>query len=189
MRRFRHWFDRGWTKAVFDRADDFERQAVALSWVGHWKYHSYRAALGRDLAALPLPDFGRGVKTGMGSFSWSIASTCRDPVGAWAFLEHLMSAPEIERMTDANGAIPARRSVMRRSSLYGGHGPLRVFAEQLDAGAGVPRPATPAYITISNAFAAAVSEIIAGREAQAALSDAARTIDADIAHHRGYPFD
>jgi multiple sugar transport system substrate-binding protein len=100
-----------------------------------------------------------------------------------------MSAPEIERMTDANGAIPARRSVMRRSSLYGGRGPLRVFAEQLDAGTGVPRPATPAYITISTAFAAAVSEIIAGREVQAALSDAARTIDADIAHHRGYPFD
>src|SRR5687767_15335853 len=45
-----------------------EKGRVALSWTGHWKYPSYRAALGRDLILLPLPDFGHGVKTGMGSW-------------------------------------------------------------------------------------------------------------------------
>jgi hypothetical protein len=35
---------------------------------------------------------------------------------------------------------------------------LRIFAQQLNAGFGVPRPATPGYSTISKAFAAAVSE-------------------------------
>jgi maltose-binding protein MalE len=50
----------------------------------------------------------------------------------------------------------------------------------------VPRPATPAYITIRNSFAQAVHAIIAGGDVQAELSKAAATIDADIARNRGY---
>jgi multiple sugar transport system substrate-binding protein len=187
MRRFQHWFEKGWTQAVFDRADDFEKRRVALSWTGHWKYPSYRAALGQDLVLLPLPDFGHGIKTGMGSWSWAISSTCRDAAGAWAFLDHLMSTREIVRITNANGAVPARQSVVARSALYGDAGPLRIFAQQLNAGLGVPRPATPGYSIISRSFAAAVSEIIAGKDVQTALSEAARSIDADIARNRGYP--
>lgn len=187
MKRFQHWFEKGWTRAVFDRTDDFEKRRVALSWTGHWKYPSYRAALGQDLVLLPLPDFGHGIKTGMGSWSWGISSTCRDAAGAWAFLDHLMSTREIVRITNANGAVPARQSVVARSALYGDAGPLRIFAQQLNAGSGVPRPATPGYGTISKAFAAAVSEIIAGKDVQAALSEAARSIDADIARNRSYP--
>lgn len=189
MKRLQHWFKKGWARAVFDRADDFEKRAVALSWTGHWKYPSYRAALGQDLVLLPLPDFGHGIKTGMGSWSWGISSTCRDTAGAWAFLDHLMSAREIARVTNANGALPARQSVIARSTLYGDAGPLRTFAQQLDAGMGVPRPATPGYGTISRSFSAAVSEIIAGMDVQTALSKAARRIDADIAENRGYPSD
>jgi multiple sugar transport system substrate-binding protein len=172
---------------VFDRTDDFERRRAALSWTGHWKYVSYRAALGQDLVLLPLPDFGHGIKTGMGSWSWGISSTCRDAAGAWAFLNHLMSTREIVRITNANGAVPARQSVVARSALYGDAGPLRIFAQQLKAGLGVPRPATPGYSTISRSFATAVSEIIAGKDVQTALSEAARSIDADIAKNRGYP--
>lgn len=189
LKRFRHWFERGWARAVFDRTDDFEKGAVALSWNGHWQYPRYRAALGQDLVLLPLPDFGHGIKTGMGSWSWAISSTCRDPAGAWAFLEHLMSAREIVRVTNANGAVPARHSVVARSTLYGDSGPLRMFAQQLNAGLGVPRPATPAYSTISRSFSTAVSEIIAGKDVQTALNEAARRIDADIAENRGYPTD
>jgi multiple sugar transport system substrate-binding protein len=187
MKRFQHWFDVGWTRAVFDRADDFEKGRVALSWTGHWKYPSYHAALGQDLLLLPLPDFGRGIRTGMGSWSWGISSTCRDAEGAWAFLIHLMSTREIVRITSANGAVPARQSVVARSPLYSDAGPLRVFARQLNAGLSVPRPATPGYSTISRAFAAAVSEIIEGKDVQTALSKAARDIDADIARNRSYP--
>jgi multiple sugar transport system substrate-binding protein len=187
LRRFQHWFEKGWTQAVIDRADDFEQRKAALSWTGHWKYPSYRAALGQDLVLLPLPDFGHGIKTGMGSWSWGISSTCRDAAGAWAFLDYLMSAREIVRMTNANGAMPARQSVIARSTLYGDAGPLRIFAQQLNAGLGMPRPATPGYGTISRSFSAAVSDIIAGKDVQTALSEAARRIDADIAENRGYP--
>ena len=125
----------------------------------------------------------------MGSWSWGISSTCRDAAGAWKFLDHLMSTREIVRITNANGAVPARQSVVARSTLYGDAGPLRIFAQQLRAGLGVPRPATPGYSTISRSFATAVSEIIAGKDVQTALSEAARRIDADIAENRGYPTD
>jgi multiple sugar transport system substrate-binding protein len=189
MKHFRQWFDNGWTKAEFDHTDEFEKQLVSLSWTGHWKYAAYRAALGKDLVLLPLPDFGHGIKTGMGSWAWAISSTCSDPQGAWAFIKHLMSVQEIERITDVNGAIPARHSVTARSPLYSETGPLRIFAQQLQSGDGVPRPPTPAYGTISEAFRAAVSEIIGGRDVQAALSDAALRIDADIAANRSYPSD
>jgi multiple sugar transport system substrate-binding protein len=187
MKRFQLWFGKGWTQPVFERADDFEKRRVGLSWTGHWKYPSYRAALGPDLVLLPLPDFGYGIKTGMGSWSWGISSTCRDAAGAWAFLDHLMSAREIMRITKANGAVPARQSVVASSALYGDAGPLRIFAQQLNAGLGVPRPATPGYSTISRSFAGAVSEIITGKDVQTTLSEAARSIDANIAGNRGYP--
>jgi multiple sugar transport system substrate-binding protein len=187
LKRFQHWLSQGWTHAVLDRADDFEKGRVALSWTGHWKYPSYSAALGEDLILLPLPDFGHGVKTGMGSWSWGISSTCRDARGAWSFLEYLMSAREIVRTTNVNGAVPARQSVLARSPLYGHGGQLHVFADQLNSGFGVPRPKTPGYSTISRTFAAAVSEIIGGADVQTTLTDAANRIDAEFMANRGYP--
>jgi len=186
MKRFGHWFERGWTRAVFDRADDFETGRAALSWIGHWKYPVYRKALGDDLVLMPMPDFGRGIKTGMGSWNWAMSSTCRQPAGAWKFLERLLSTKEILRMTAANGAVPARRSALARSPLYGPRGPLRIFARQLEAGAGVPRPATPGYGTVRNAFSRAVGAIIQGADVETELARAAATIDEDIAKHQGY---
>ncbi len=187
MTRFQYWFKRGWTRAVFDRNNDFERGKTALSWTGHWKYGDYRKALGKDLILLPLPDFGHGIKTGMGSWGWGITSACPNPAGAWAFLAYLMSAREILRMTDINGALPARKSAIAQSPLYGARGPLRTFEQQLMTGAGVPRPMTPAYGTISTAFSEAVRAIIAGQDVQMALSRAAATIDTEIAANHGYP--
>jgi len=184
MTRLQAWFRKGWARAV-DRIDDFQNGRTALAWTGHWRYGAFRAALGDDLLLLPLPDFGHGLKTGMGSWSWSITSTCSEPAGAWAFLSHLMSADEILRMVNTNGAVPARKSALARSKLYGPHGPLEVFAQQLFLGYGFPRPAVPGYGTISKAFATAAGAIIAGADVQTELTRAARTIDADIAGKRG----
>ena len=187
MTRFQYWFKRGWTRAVFDRNNDFEQGRTALSWTGHWKYGDYHKALGKDLILLPLPDFGHGIKTGMGSWSWGITSTCPDPAGAWRFIAYLMSTQEILRITHVNGALPARKSAIAQSPLYGAGGPLEVYAQQLKSGAGVPRPATPAYGTINRAFSEAVSAIVAGQEVQSSLSRAASVIDQNIADNRGYP--
>jgi multiple sugar transport system substrate-binding protein len=187
MKRFQYWFRMGWTQAVFDRTDDFERGRTALSWTGHWKYGDYRAALGDDLILLPLPDFGHGIKTGMGSWSWGITSTCRDPDGAWAFLAYLLTPGQILHMTNVNGALPARRLALARSPLYGSRGRLEVFSQQLTSGASVSRPSTPGYDSITKAFSGAVGAIIGGADVQTALSNAAAAIDANLAANRGYP--
>jgi multiple sugar transport system substrate-binding protein len=187
MQRFQHWFDKGWSRAVLDRNDDFEKRHTALLWMGHWKYRDTSAALGEDLVLLPLPDFGHGLKTGMGSWSWGISSTCAEPAGAWAFLAHLMSVDEVARVTNQNGAVPARKSVLAKSTLYGPGRPMHVLGQQLFSGAGVPRPATPGYGVISKSFAGAVTAILAGADVQTELSRAALAIDNDIASNNGYP--
>jgi len=187
MKRLRHWVDKGWSLAAVDRPDDFNKGRVALSWIGHWMYRSYRKDLGKDLVLLPLPDFGQGIKTGMGSWNWGITSTCRHPDAAWAFLAYLLSNSEILRMTTANGAVPARRSALARSALYRAGGPLNLFAQQLKGGYGVPRPLTPAYGVIRIAFSRAVKSITGGADVQAELGKAAASIDRDGAEYRGDP--
>jgi multiple sugar transport system substrate-binding protein len=187
MEHMQHWLDQGWTKPALNPSNDFIARRTALSWSGHWKYPSYSRALGRDLLLLPLPNFGAGLKTGVGSWTYGISSTCQDASGAWMFLAHLLSTREVLHASNGNGAIPSRRSALAQSPLYRDRGPLRVFVEQLDAGAGVPRPATPAYGMISRSFSHAVTSIVAGNPVQPALSEAARTIDEEIDRNRGYP--
>jgi multiple sugar transport system substrate-binding protein len=136
---------------------------------------------------MPLPDLGRGITTGMGSWNWGIPITCRDPQGAWAFLAFLLTNKEILRRTDAIGAIPARKSALAQSSLYGPSGPLEIFAKQLESGFGVPRPRTPAYGTITTVWARAVRAIIAGGDIQSELTKAAELIDREIDKNQGYP--
>lgn len=185
MRRVQLWLRNGWTQPVFDRADDFESRRTALLWSGHWRYRDLRRALGDDLVLLPLPDFGRGIVTGTGSWSWVVSSTCSEPQGAWAFVAFLLSEAEIRRVTDDNGAVPARRSMIEASALYRHGGPLEVFAQQLSAGAGRPRPGTPGYKAITAAFAGAARRIFEGGDAQAELSRAARSIDDASARQAG----
>ena len=187
MRRLQHWFQQGWARVDLNRAQVFVSGKAALAWSGNWYYAEFLRRLGRDLVLLPLPDFGQGIKTGVGSWVWGISSTCQDPRGAWAFLSLLVSPEEMQRMMEVNSTMPARRSVLERSRLYGPGGPLRLFVEQLDAKLDVPRPATAAYETITTSFATATVGILEGGDAQAQLSEAARRIDAEISRRRGYP--
>jgi len=205
MTHFQQWFKKGWArqdvvlnevdgqrKLVLSRFDQrttdyFANGRAALSWQGHWLYRWYSRELGKDLILLPMPDFGRGIKTGMGSWSYAISSTCSDPARAAAFLGFLMSEREILRMTEVNGAVPGRISVLAKSPSYGGDGPLSLYTQQLNAGLAVPRPQTPAYSAISKAFSNAAVAIIAGADVQTELSRAAAVIDQDIAENRGYP--
>lgn len=186
LRQLQHWLTRGWTRVVLERTDDFARRRAALLWNGHWNYPSLHKALGADLLLLPLPDFGAGSKTATGSWNWGIAASCPAPAGAGAFLAHLMSVREVLRISNANGAIPARRASLARSPLYGAAGPLRLYARQIEAGRGVMRPATPAYEAIRLAFGQAVGAVSAGADVQSELSKAAAAIDQDLAAHRHY---
>ncbi len=166
---------------------DFTTGRSALRWSGHWTYESDLQALDDNLLVLPAPNLGKGAKTGMGSWNWGITSSCKTPDAAWQVLNFILSPHEIAHMTNANGAVPARKSVIAQSHLYASNGPLHVFALQLLGGIAEPRPITPAYPTITSAFSNAVVNIVAGFDVKAELDKAAQKINQDIQDNSGYP--
>lgn len=179
----------GWFKAGFVDANTDGRAFVdgktAISWVGHWEYPRYRQAIGDVLVLLPLPNFGEGSRTGMGSWAWSITRECRHPEAALRFIEFLMQPEEIEAIVMANGAVPARRSAIEKSEHYRPGGPLHLYADQLNQCA-VPRPVTPAYPVITSAFQEVMAKVIEGGDVKSALDGAVKTIDQDIRDNDGY---
>lgn len=186
MRRIQSWIAKGYVDPNLDDAA-FIQGRVGLSWVGHWEYPRYHKAFGKDLLLLPLPDFGRGTRTGQGSWNWGITTRCKQPRAAWRFLEFILRPDEILAMTGANGAVPATRTAIARSPLYQPGGPLHLFAEQLLHGYSIPRPQTPAYPVISSAFEQAFRDIQDGGDVQPALDHAVAVIDQDIHDNKGYP--
>ena len=134
-----------------------------------------------------MPKLGARAVTGMGSWNWGITSQSEHPDAAWKFLEYLIEPEQILRMTNANGAVPARKSALAMSDLFGTGGPLSIFVEQLDGGGAVTRPETPAYPTITTAFAEAVQNIVNGADVKTELDKAVQKIDQDIEDNRGYP--
>jgi multiple sugar transport system substrate-binding protein len=187
MQALQGWIEGGYVDPNLDDAA-FTSGRVALSWVGHWEYARYRDAYRDDLLLLPLPDFGRGSRTGQGSWNWGITSRSRHPRVAAQFIEFLMRTEEVLAMCEANAAVPGTRSAVRQSALYGSEGPLALFAAQLLDGVSVPRPRTPAYPVITTEFQKAFQRIRSGGDVKQALDRAAERIDEDILDNQGYPF-
>ena len=189
MTTFQTWVQEGLIDK--DAADDsnFLTKKSPISWVGHWMYQPYLEAAGDDLVVLPLPDFGTGSKTGMGSWAWGMTPNAEDPDAAWAVIEYLMSDEIIGQITDVNGAVPGTQSTIDASELYGEGGPLALFVDQLQAApdVAVPRPVTPAYPTITQTMTTTIDDIVQGEDVQTALDKAVKAIDADIETNEGYP--
>ncbi len=186
MERFQSWFQKGWANPNPAGDTDFADGKSALSWVGHWTYSAYADALGDDLVVIPMPDFGTGPKTGLGAWNFGIPSSCRNPEDSWVLLEYILQPDKIVQWTGMQPGVPARKSALVQSELYKPDGPLNVYVQQIEAGWAVPRPLTPAYATITKAFAEAVDNIIQGADVQTELTRAAEKIDQDIQDHNGY---
>jgi multiple sugar transport system substrate-binding protein len=188
MEFFQGLFEAGYANPAPAGDDDFYgRKVVPLAYVGHWMWGPHSEGLGDDLVLLPMPNFGGEAVTGMGSWNWGITSTCENPDAAWTFLEYLVEPDQILRMTNANGAVPARKSAVADSELFGEGGPLNIFVQQLEGGVALERPVTPAYPVISSAFDEAARNIITGADVQAELDAAVAKIDQDIEDNQGYP--
>ena len=181
------WIENGLVDPNLDDAA-FVAGRVALSWVGHWEYTRYKKAWQEDLIVLPLPDFGQGSHTGQGSWNWGITRKSRQPTAVAEFLRFLLRSDQVLAMSNANGAVPGTRSAVRLSERYGEQGELRLFTEQLLQGVAVPRPKTPAYPVITNAFQQAFHQIRHGANVKQALDVAVKKIDQDIRDNQGYPF-
>lgn len=185
MEHVQHWFRQGYVDPNTD-TNSFVSGRVALSLCGHWEYPRYKQALGTDLVLLPLPDFGTGSRTAMGSWVWAITRCCKDPQQAMEFLRFLLRKEEILAMCAANGAVPATRSAIAASPLYKPGGPLHLFVRQLETTA-VPRPRTPAYPVITSAFQQAFQDIRNLADVRTSLHRAAAVIEEDIRDNEGYP--
>lgn len=184
---FQSLFEDGYAISQPAGDDDFYgKQIAALSYVGHWMWQPHQEGLGDNLVLIPMPIWPNQQATGMGSWNWGITSSCENPDAAWQFLAYLIQPDQIVRMTNANGAVPARTSAIEESELYGPDGPLNIFVQQLEEYA-IPRPKTPAYPTITSEFATAVNDIVSGANVQEMLDEAVEAIDQDIADNQGYP--
>jgi len=186
LERVQRWIASG---RVDPNLDDlaFVAGRVALSWVGHWEAPRYEKAWGDDLVLVPLPDLGHGTRTGQGSWVWTVPASSRRPDDAVALLEYLLDPEQVRATVAANGAVPARRSAIRPADPWAAGGRLHLYLEQLEGGFAVPRPRTPAYPTVTGAFAAAFLAIRDGADVRRTLSRAAAAIDRDVADNRGYP--
>lgn len=165
----------------------YGKKTAALAYVGHWMWGPHSEGLGDDLVVIPMPNLGGNVAVGQGSWNWGITSSCPTPDEAWKLMEHLVSTEEVVNMTNGNGAVPSRKSALAQSKLYGEGGPLNLLFKQLDAGLSVPRPITPAYPVISQAFGEAVQNIVSGADVKEQLDNAVKKIDMDIEDNQGYP--
>ena len=187
MEMVQDWFENGYVNPEPAGDTEFIDGDAALSWVGHWVANQYQEELGDDLLLLPMPDFGDGPKTGMGSWNWGITTTCPNPDAAWEVLSFLMEPEQILIMTDANGAFTAGTSAIAQSDQYGAAEMLNLFIEQNEEGFTVPRPITPAYPAITTAFAEAFDNIKDGADVEEELNAAVEEIDSDIEANDGYP--
>ncbi|NOZ70853.1 MAG: sugar ABC transporter substrate-binding protein [Chloroflexi bacterium] len=188
MTFFQDLFKQGYANPSPAGDDDFYiKKITGLSWVGHWMWTPHHKNLGDDLVLIPMPKLGEKAVTGMGSWNWGMTSSCENPDAAWKFLEYLISPEEILHMTNANGAVPARKSAIAQSELYAEGGPLNIFVQQLEGGVAVPRPVTPAYPVITASFAEAVQNIVSGADVKSELDKAVAAIDQDIQDNQGYP--
>ncbi|MEU6350528.1 sugar ABC transporter substrate-binding protein [Streptomyces sp. NPDC047072] len=172
------------------KGDDqaFSKGRSVISWTGHWWYPDYTKAHPGDVAIVPLPDFGRGTVTGMGSWQWGVTSGRADGDAVWRFLAYLLKPEQVHRMTEANGAVPATSSAVKLSPEYGEGGAEHLFIEQLTDGVARPRPQTPAYPAITEAFSRAFPKIMLDlAPVKATLDEAVAAVDKDLAAHDGYP--
>jgi multiple sugar transport system substrate-binding protein len=189
MSLIQSWYQDGLANPQPAGDTEFTDGVAAISWVGHWAYAGYNDAMGDNLLLLPMPDFGTGPKTGMGSWNWGITSRCANPDAAWTVLDFILQPDQILVMTNANGAVPARRSALSQSELYGPNGFLNLYVEQIDRGWAMPRAITPAYPAITTAFQTAFGNIVDGADVQSEMDKAAQSIDQDIQNNNGYPID
>jgi len=164
-----------------------EKGITPISWVGHWLFDAYTKAWPRDVAIVPLPNFGAHTVTGMGSWQWGITSHVTNGDAAWAFISYLLKTPQVTEMTQANGSIPGTLPAISHSTRFGPGAPEHLYATQLEDGTARPRPQTPAYPAISAAFAQAFQQIVVNRRPVVATLDAAaRTVQRNIVEHDYY---
>ncbi|MDE1918808.1 MAG: extracellular solute-binding protein [Sphingomonadales bacterium] len=187
--RFGNWFQALFAKGLVNRQEPdenaFVRGRAALVYTGDWAAPAYRTYAGADLLVLPPPDFGHGVVIGGGSWQWAISKACSHPEGAGAFIDFMLQDRQVAAMSDATGNVPVTEGGASASRDFGPRGNSRMFFDLMRRFAR-PRPATPAFSVVANAYTFAMRDIMDGKDVQDAFDDAVDDIDQTIADHHAY---
>lgn len=163
--------------------DTYGSKISALSLVGHWMTPVFEKKMPKNGILVPLPNFGHGEYTGIGSYAWGITSKAKDAgkaKAAYEFLKYAMSAKEVKDIFKANGAVPARKSVLKTIPEYQKGGKLYLYRQQLEGGHGYPRPITPAFDVLQKQIGKAATDILSGANVKSTLDKAAKTVDQNI---------
>lgn len=182
---FQDLFDKGYVNRSEPDERAFQKGRVALAYTGNWWALDYSNAVGDDLLILPPPDFGAGPIIGGGSWQWAISSTCQHPNAAAEFIDFLMTSEEVAAIADAAGMIPVTEEAAALTEKFNPNGEWRVFYEMMNRFAR-PRPATPAFAAISNAWLRAMRDVMNGKDVRDALDDAVDDIESVIEDNGGF---
>ncbi len=186
---FADWFQSLFEKGYVNKRepDDrgFHKGRNAMTYTGNWWVQAFTDIWGDDLLILPPPDFGNGPVIGGGSWQWAIGADCAEAEGAAAFIDFLMTAEEIAAMSEAASMIPVTEEAALLTENFRPGGEWRVFFDLMQNYAR-PRPASPAFVTIANAFTRAMRDIMDGKDVRDALDDAVDDIDTRIRENDGY---
>lgn len=180
-------FDNGYADAT--QADNyFITGDAALELSGHWNYTDYKAALGDDLALIPLPDLGNGSYTAIGGLPWcaTVAAEQNGTVeNCVEFMKFAVGEQFQSKINDANGSMPVLKSAYAQIDSLKEGGDLYLYAQQLEGGKYAVRPMSAAFPTYQNEVGTAVFDILMGADIQETLSKAAANID-KVIEENGY---
>jgi multiple sugar transport system substrate-binding protein len=160
-----------------------DQDKAALAWGGNWYWSEAYPIMKDDLVAIPLPNFGKGVKTPNGTWIWAITKSARSPKAAAQFLDYL--AKDKKFVQEDPGVFPGLKSWAAQLPAYTDAKQMKVAFEQ--ASVAVPRPIYPGYPVLTASFQTALDSILSGADPKQELSKAAAAIDQDGADHDGYP--
>jgi multiple sugar transport system substrate-binding protein len=158
---------------------------AALAWGGNWTWSDAYPVMKDDLVAIPLPNFGKGVKSPNGTWIWAITKSSRHPRDAAKFLNFL--ATDKKFIQEDPGVFPGLKSWAAQLPAYTDPTKMKVAFDQSTVA--VPRPVYPGYPVLTASFQTALDNILSGADPQTELTKAAQAIDQDGADHDGYaPF-
>jgi len=177
-----HWLaQQGYLDERADSDDGFlGRQDTALLLYGNWMTPDVETILGDDGILVPIPDFGNGVYSVGGSQTWGITVQAEENGTldeCVTFMLELLDPDFIQAMTDSNGSIASRRSVLEKDLKYQPGEKLYLYREQLEAGIVVNRPNTPAMTLLRTAGGQAVRDAMTYGNARELLNQAAKDVD------------
>lgn len=187
LEKFQTWANKGWIvpASAGDNLLFNEKREAAIAWSGNWYWSQAYPTLGEDLIALPLPNFGQGVRSPNGTWIFGISEASSNKEAAGKLISFMLKDPDYVKMEMEESLFPGLKSWAAKDPLYSDPNKMQIASQQSNTA--VARPQHPAYPVITGTFMEAFANILDGADVKSTLDQAAKLIDEDIVDHDGYP--